>query len=241
MNSAAGNFQRQLRAIAVETNTQMEAEIHAEVITWTGTGQAPFFVRGGQIRTLYPVPVRRPDGHDNKTLATGLVESGDLAQHILWRLTMPKNVPLTFRIEYDRAGFDQAQHVANEIRRIAKRLNIDELVDVNSVLADPIPEAIFLGQWRAVTAGEIKEVAIRPEGKTELLMRKWSDHGAPMTRVAAPWTLGTKDIFIETGTWEMYRGEIDGEGRLVLDRGQIYPQGTWNDEGGSPIAFEKID
>ncbi len=239
--SVAEDLRRKIMALAMETNAQMEVELHIDAITWRGTGEASFFVRDGQIRTFYPAPVRRPDGLDKKTLVTGRVEPDDLAQHILWRLTMPKNVPLTFRIEYDRAGVGQAQRVANEIRRIAERLKIDGLVDVNSVLVDPIPEAIFLGPWRAVTPGEIQEVEIRPESKTELLMRKWSDRDAPMTKVAAPWTLATRYIFIETGMREMYRGEIDGEGRLVLDRGQIYPQGSWHDEGGAPMVFEKID
>jgi len=237
----AEDLGRKIMALAMETNSQMESEVHVEARTWVGSGEAPFFVRDGQIRTFYPTPVRRPDKFNNETLATGPVELDDLDQHILWRLTMPKNVPVTFRIEYDRAGFGQAQRIAEEVRRLAKRAKVEALVDVNAVLVDPIPEAIFLGSWRAVTPGEIKEVEIRPEGKTELLMRKWSERQAPMTKVAAPWTLATKDIFIETGRWMMYRGILDGEGHLVLDRGTIYPHGSWHDEGGSPIVFEKID
>jgi hypothetical protein len=241
MRGVAEDLRRKIMALAMETNSQMEVELHIEAITWTGSGEAPFFVRDGQIRTLYPVPVRRPDGFEKKTLVTGRVAPDDLAQHILWRLTKPGNVPLTFRIEYDRAGVSQAQRIASEIRRIAERLKVGGLVDVNAVLVDPIPEAVFRGRWRAVTPGEIQELEIRPESKTELLMRKWSEREAPMAKVAAPWTLATRHIFIETAMLEMYRGEINGEGRLVLDRGQIWPQGSWHDEGGGPMVFEKTD
>jgi hypothetical protein len=185
--------------------------------------------------------VQRPDGPHDQKISSGVVEPHDLDQHILWRLTIPKNVPVRFRIEYDRADFTQAQHIADEIRRIAGRLKVAELVDVNSVLVEPIPEAIFLGTWRARTPGEIREVEIRPEGRTELLMRKHSDRQAGMKKVAAPWTLGTKDIFIETGFLEMYWGQIDGEGCLVLERGEIFPQGSWHDAGGPPIVFEKVE
>ncbi|MHC4517394.1 MAG: hypothetical protein ACYTAS_02290, partial [Planctomycetota bacterium] len=181
------------------------------------------------------------DGPHDRKIATGLVEPHDLDQHILWRLTMPKNLPLTFRIEYDQAGFGQAQRIAEEVRRTAERLKVADLVDVNSVLVEPMSEAIFLGTWRAVTPGAIQEVEIRPKGRTELLMREGSDRQAGMKKVAAPWTLATKDIFIETGFLDMYWGQINGEGHLVLEKGEILPQGSWHDGGGPPIVFEKVE
>jgi hypothetical protein len=198
-------------------------------------------VRDGQIRTFYPVPVRKPDGGTTDLLHSGLVRPSELEQHILWRITFRWNVPFAFRIEYDRGGFETAQRLTDEIRGIVKRLDVSDLVDVKSVLVEPIPEAIFLGTWRAITPGEIKEIEIQPERKATLLMRKHSEPRAAMKPVAAPWTLTTKAIFIETSHLVMYRGQMDDEGHLVLERGQIFPHGSWHDQGGLPIVFEKVE
>jgi hypothetical protein len=240
MGGVAEGLRDEIVSLAIEGNAQMEVEIHLQVSTWVGTGEAPFFVRDGQIRTLYPAPVQRPGGPHDKKIATGLVEPQELDQHILWRLTMPKNLPVTFRIEYDRSSFSQAQYIADEIRRLADALKVSELVDVNSVLVEPIPETIFLGQWRAMTPGEIQEIAIRPEGRAELLVPEHADRRAKTAKLPAPWTLATTDIFIETGYDEVYWGQIDSEGHLVLEKGKIFPQGSWHDAGGPPIVFEKV-
>jgi hypothetical protein len=238
---AAERLRGRVIEVIKECGAQMNAEVSLEGADWRGRGEAPFYVRDGQIRTFYPVPVRKPDGGTTDLLHSGLVRPSELEQHILWRITFRWNLPFTFRIEYDRGGFDTAQRLADEIRQIVKRLDVSDLVDVNSVLVEPIPEAVFLGKWRAMTPGEIQEIEIQSKGKIQLLMRKHSEPRAAMKPVAAPWTLATRDIFIETGHLVMYRGQMDDEGHLVLERGQIFPHGSWHDQGGLPIVFEKLE
>jgi len=239
--AAAERLRGRVIEVIGDCGAQMKAEVSLEGADWRGRGEAPFYVRDGQIRTFYPAPVRRPDGGTTDLLHSGLVKPSELEQHILWRITFRWNLPFTFRIEYDRGGFDTAQRLTDEIRGIVKRLDISDLVDVNSVLVEPIPEAIFVGKWRAMTPGEIQEIEIQSKGKTQLLMRKHSDRQAPMSMVSAPWTLATRDVFIETGYLVMYRGQMDDEGHLVLGRGQIFPHGTWHHQGGPPIVFEKVE
>lgn len=239
--TAAESLRKRVIEVIKECGAQMRAEVRMEGAHWRGRGQAPFFVRDGQIRTFYPVPVRKPDGGTTDLMYSGLVDSSELDQHILWRILFQWNVPFKFRIEYDRGGFDTAQHITERIRRIVERLNVEELVDVNSVLVDPIPEAIFLGRWRAITPGEIREIEIRPRGQATLMMSPEPKRSKETSTATAPWTLTTQCLLMETGHLVMYRGEVDGEGRLILERGTIYPQGTWHDQGGDPLLFEKVE
>jgi hypothetical protein len=112
-------------SLARETNADMGTEVRLEPTTWVGSGESTFFLREGRIRTLYSLPVRRPDG-GAKNLASGLVDPNDVEQHILWRLTKPKNVPLTFRIEYDEASAALARQVADKAKAVAKRVGLAE-------------------------------------------------------------------------------------------------------------------
>ena len=237
MSSAAKDLHNEVISLARETNSQMETEVRTELSVFVGSGESPFFIREGKIRTLYPYGVQRPDGGP-KLLVTGLVNPNDLEQHILWRLNKPKNVPLRFRIEYDEASALLARQVAEMSKAIAKRLGIAEVVEIVEVLVQPVPEAAFLGHWQAVGATEIREIKLQAQGQSQLTMRSGR---TGQTTQPAPWTLTTKEIFIDSSHKVTYKGYINAEGNLVLDRGQIYPQGSFHSEGPPLTVFKKIE
>jgi hypothetical protein len=221
-------------SLARETDSQMEVELRMELSTWVGSGISPFFLREGRITTLYPAPVWRPDNGPNP-LVTGTVNPNDLQQHILWRLLMPKNLPLTFRIEYDEASALTAKQVAETIRAVATRMGVANVVGIDEALVEPVPEARFLGQWQAVKESEIQAIEIKRGGQSRLTMKT-----APQKTVPAPWVPGTKDVFVDSSFLITYRGYLNAEGNLVLDRGEILPQGSWHDKGQPGIVFVKV-
>jgi hypothetical protein len=237
MSSAAEDLHDKIVSLAKEANSQMETEVRTELSVFVGSGESPFFLRDGKIRTLYPKGVQRPDGGP-KPLLTGLVNSNDIEQHILWRLTMPKNVPLRFRIEYDEASALMAKQVGETVRAIAKRLGIADVVEVVEDLVEPIPEAVFLGRWQAVADAEIREIELQKGGQSRLTMRNGR---TGQTTQAAPWTLAIKEIFIKSSYYGIYKGFINPEGNLVLDKGQIYPQGSFHSHGPPLMVFKKIE
>ncbi|MBN1806243.1 MAG: hypothetical protein JW837_13425 [Sedimentisphaerales bacterium] len=236
MSSAAKELQRKIVSLAIETDSQMETEVNTELSEYVGSGKAPFFIRDGKIRALYPAAMKRPDGGPNP-LVTGLVNPNDLEQHILWRLTMPKNVPLTFRIEYDEPSALPAKQVSEMCKSVAKRLGIAEVVEVEEVLVQPIPESIFLGRWLAITDGEVREIEFQAQGQSQLTTMK---SGAKKV-IPAPWTLTTKEIFIDASRGVTYKGYINAEGNLFFDKGQIFPQGSWHDSGQPEMVFKKVE
>jgi hypothetical protein len=67
------------------------------------------------------------------------------------------------------------------------------------------------------------------------------------TSVSGTWLLTTNEIMIdikdknEWGTDNTYRGYLDAEGNLIVDRGVIYPQGSWQDAGGPPMVLKKVE
>jgi hypothetical protein len=232
---AAQNLHARIISLVKETNSQMETEVRLKLIDFVGSGTSTFFLREGKIRTLYPAPVKRPD-KSPKPLTTGLVNPNDLEQHILWRLTIPGGLPLTFRIEYDQASALTAKLIADTAREVAKRLGVDGVVEVKEDLVEPLPEACFLGRWQAIADSEIREIELQAGGQSRLTMKA----GAQKT-VPAPWTLGTKDIFIDSGYLITYRGFINSEGNLVVDKGEIFPQGSWGDRGQPEMVFKKVE
>jgi hypothetical protein len=233
--AAAENMHRKIVSLAKEANSQMETEVSTKLRTWTGSGVSPFFIREGTIRTLYPHPVIRPDGGP-KPLVSGLVNPNDLEQHILWRLTLPKNVPLRYRIEYDEVSALMAKQVTEMTKAVAKRLGITEVVEVAEVLVQPIPKATFLGRWQAIGSTEIQEINFQPQGQSQLTMKS----GAKKI-VSAPWILATKEIFIEREGNLVYRGYINTEGNLVVEKGGIYPQGSFHLGGPFLMVFKKVE
>jgi hypothetical protein len=245
-NNAAEGLRDKVIGLIREMGAAMQAEVDLSRNPFIGSGEAPFYLRQGKITAFYPAPVRRPDASSSISLVSGPVAPEDLEQHILWRITFQWNVPVTFRIEYDRASFDLAQRVAEQIGVIAKRLGVGELVGVKSILVDPLPEAVFLGQWRTAMKGEICELVIQPEGQSVLTMDSQSNWIGSGVTIKAPYLMTTREIIIDpqkvsdAGHRYVYRGQIDGEGNLVLDKGAIYPQGTFHLSGVTRIVFAKV-
>jgi hypothetical protein len=231
----ADDLRSKIISLAAETRSQMQVELRLELSTWVGSGESTFFLRDGKIRTFYPAPVKRPDGGP-KPLVSGVVNPNDLEQSILWRLTMPKNVPLRFHIEYDEASALVAKQVAEAVRAVAKRLGVADVVAIKETLVEPVPEARFLGRWQTVADSEIREIELQAGGQSQLTMKA----GARKT-VPAPWTLGTKDIFIDSAYLITYRGYINAEGNLVVDKGEIWPHGSWHDRGEPEMVFKKVN
>lgn len=256
--TSAEGLRSKIISLAKEANSQMETEVNLILLHWVGSGESTFYLREGTIRTLYPVPVQRPD-RGPKSLVSGLVKPNDLEQHILWRLLHPGNVPLKFRIEYDEASALSARQVAETARAIAKRLGIADVVEVVEALVEPVPEAVFQGRWQAVTDIEIREIELQAGGQSRLTMRTGRtgqttacavDCPVPpltmrtgrtgQTTLPAPWTLTTKEIFIDSSHLVTYRGYINAEGNLLIQKGQIYPQGSWHEGRAALMVFAKV-
>jgi hypothetical protein len=259
--AAAEDLRSKVISLATEAKAQMVTEVHTELSIWVGSGVSTFYLRDGKIKTLYPFAMQRPDGEE-KPFISGLVNPNDIEQHILWRLTMPKNVPLTFRIEYDEASALMARQIAETARAIVKRFGIADVVKVEEALVQPVPEAAFLGRWQAVADAEIQELVLLAGGQSQLTIRSGalmrddrpvvvdplSSQSWPMATakktlptVPAPWILSTKEIFIDIGRNYIYKGYINAEGNLFLDKGGIYPQGSWHDGGQPEMTFRKVE
>ena len=240
--SQARDLRDKMISVAKETHSQMDTEVRLERISFTGSGNATFYLRQGKITTFYTHPMQRPDGGP-EPLVTGLFNPKDLEQHILWRLTMPKNVPLTFRIEYDQESASLAKQVADTAKAVVKRLGIGELVDVTTVPVEPVSETFFLGRWGGETRGDVQEIDVRPEGVCQVTMGdrfgKDKTPGAIKAgaSVSGTWFLTTNEIVIdikdrnEFGSDFVYRGYLGEEGNLIVDKGIIYPQGSFHVSG----------
>jgi hypothetical protein len=181
-------------------------------------------------------------------ISTGPVELKDLDQHILWRITFTWNVPFTFRIEHDQAGSSLAQQIAGKIKTIADRLGVSDLVGAQSILVEPVPEHAFLGRWKLEGKGEIQALDIQPGGKCALTWSRDARSKRAGAAGAYPWTITTKEIILDPGEdskadwiWYTYRGYINADGRLALEKGVIYPQGTFFRSGESTMTFKKAE
>ncbi len=241
--NAARDLRNKIISVAKETNSQMDTEVRLSSATDTvGDGNSTFYLRQGKITTFYTHAMKRPDGGP-EPLVTGLVNPSDLEQHILWRITKPKNVPLTFRIEHDQASASLAKQVADTAKAVVKRLGVGELVDVKTVRVEPAAETVFQGRWRGETRGDVHEIDVRPEGVCQVTMGdrfgKDKNPGAIKagTTVAGTWLLTTDEIVIDIkdksphGANYVYRGYLDEDGNLIVDKGMIYPQGSFHVSG----------
>ena len=240
--NAARDLRNNIISVAKDTNSQMDTEVRLEEITFVGSGNSTFYIRQGKITTFYPDAMQRPDG-GSEPLATGLVDQKDLEQHILWRLTKTKNVPLTFRIEHDQASASLARQVADTARAVVKRLSIGELVNVETVRVEPVAETAFLGRWRGVTRGDVQEIDVRPNGVCQVTMGdRFGKDKTPEaikagTTVAGTWLLTTDEIVMDIkdktphGGYYVYRGSFEEDGSLIVDKGMIYPQGSLHVSG----------
>ncbi len=232
-------------ALAREAHAEMRTEVRLLRNAWAGSGTATFFLREGRIRTLYPQPLRRPDG-GSKLLVSGLVDPNDLEQHILWRLTKPKNVPVKLQIEYDEASTKLAKQVAKTAQTMAKRLGIAELVEVASVLAEPVPEVMFLGRWEALGKSYIQTIDVRTEGVCQVLMGDGSQAIKAGTSVKGTWLPTTREILVDINDRVpgkppyFYLGHFNEKGNLVIDRTEIYSQGSLSFAGVGQTVFKKV-
>lgn len=247
MSNAAKVLHGKVVSLIREANCQMEAEVNLTQIENVALGVSTFFLRNGTISTLHAggFPLKRPDGGP-KPLVTGVVEPNDLEQHIMWRLLRPKNVPLKFRIEHDETSSKLARQTADKVRAVAKDLGISELVDVERILVEAVPETDFLGKWQAITKGEVQIIDIQPTGVCVFTMSSGSKPIRGGMSVPGRWFLTPKEIFMDIkdnrrNYYCVYRGHLDKEGHLVVDRGEIHVEGRFgalSDE--QPTVFKKM-
>ncbi len=248
MKRAAEGLRQKIFALAREAHAERDADIRLELSVWVGSGESLFYLRGGKIRTFYPQPALRPDGGP-APITSGLVDPNDLEQHILWRLTMPKNLPLTFRIEYDEASSQLAKQVANTAKAIAKREGLTDLVNVAGVLVEPVPEKAFLGKWQALANGIIRGVDIQPGGACQVTVGEGSSVLKAGTSVRGTWVWTVKEILLDINDPVMgrkgyppyiYRATVSEEGNLVIERGEIWPQGSFMKQGLAPMILKRV-
>lgn len=248
--SAGETLRNEILSLARETNAAMDTEVRLQRSVWVGSGESPFFLREGKITTFYPFSVARPDG-DTKSLISGLVDPNDLEQHILWRLTMPKNLPVTFRIEYDEASSQLARNVADTAKAVAGRLGLADLVSVVAIPVEPVPEKAFLGKWQALGNGILQSLDIRSGGTCHVTVGEGSRAIRAGTSVRGTWTWTVREILLDINDTidgkvdyppYRYRVTVGEAGDLVVERGEIYPQGSWHRQGGvEPMVFRKVD
>ncbi len=236
------------QAEAVLDIVRAKTEVSLGKNDFVGSGEAPFFLRQGKITTLYPVPVLRPDSAIMwDFISTGPVELKDLDQHILWRITFIWNLPFTFRIEHDQDSSGLAQRVADQIKTVAARLGVSDLVGVQSVLVEPVPEQAFLGQWKVDGKGDIQALDVQPGGKCALTWSRDARSKRAGTTVTYPWTITTKEIIIDPSedskadwNWYTYRGYVNADAHLALEKGVIFPQGAFYRAGDPTMVFERV-
>jgi hypothetical protein len=244
--SAAERLRDKIIRRAKDIRGEMKVEVRLEVITWTGPGTSRFYLRQGTIRTLHAEDaVQRPDGGP-EPMVTGLVDPKDLEQHILWRLMKPKNVPLTFRIEYDEASASLAKQVADTAKAVIKRLGVADVADVQGVLVEPLPETAFLGRWQAIEQGDIQTIDVQPNGICQVTKGERTGSVEAGASVQGTWLLITKEIVIDIndqsphGPDYIYWGHLDEEGSLILSRGMIYPQGSLHKSTPWPTNLKRV-
>ena len=246
MSFAAKDLRGKVVSLAIETNSQMEADVSLTQIENVGTGVSSFFIREDTICTLHMAgPIKRPDGGP-EYLSTGVVEPNDLDQHILWRLLFPRNVPLKFRIEYDQTSSRLARQTADRIRTIAKDLGIAEVVEIERILLEAVPESDFLGRWQAITKGDIQTIDIQPTGVFVFGKSPGSKIRGGMS-MSSRWFMTPKEIFMDikdqrSDGYYVYRGNLNKQGHLVVDRGEIHVEGSFGKawEKDSKMVFKKV-
>ncbi len=241
---AAEGLRDAIVKLVYENKCEARTEVRCDPLTWIGSGTATIFLREGKMTTLYPRSVGRPDGATGR-LTTGRIDPNDLKQHILWRLLHPGNVPLTYCIEYDEASAKQAKQVADTVKATAKDLGLAELVRVTGTIVEPTPETAFLGRWQAITSGDVQAIEIQPKGACVLTTSGGPDAARLEATVPCPWTPTTKEIVIDVRagaigkSWFAYRAHLNADGDLVVEKGVIYPQGSFHLSGVPEMTFRK--
>ena len=230
-----------------DLDAQMQADVRLGRNPFIGSGEAPYYLRNGTITTFYPASVRQPGGAPGELLVNGPVDLDKLEEHIRWRMTMQSNLPVTFRIEYDRASIDLARRLTEEIERIAKRLGVTELVDIESIFVNPVPQEAFMGRWQAVTAGEVQSIDIDPGGKCHVRIGERSPLGSPGEVVTCQWYLTSREIVADPkktysgGRRYVFRAHIDEDGNLAACCGLFYPQGSFHLSSLHPTILREVN
>ena len=245
--AATEDLHNKIVSLSREANAQMQTEVRTELSSgFRGSGVSPLFIREGKISTLHAggKELQRPDGGP-KPIVTGVFEQNDLDQHILWRLLHPKNVPLTFRIEYDEASTALARQTADKISAIAKDLGLGELAEVERILVDLVPESAFLGRWQAIMKGDVQIIDIQPTGVCVFVQSPGSKLIRSGMSVPGKWFLTPKEMFMDikdrgSDGYCVYRGHFDKKGNLVVDKGEILPQGSFHRNVKSVMVFKKV-
>jgi hypothetical protein len=244
-NSMCLRLRDAIRLLAQGAGAEMRTEVRLEPISWVGTGTPTFYLREGKIRTLYAAAMRRPDG-GSKLLTSGLVAPDEIEQSILWRVTTPKNVPLKLQIEYDQASTALARRVAETARAVAQRLGIADLVEVAEVRVEPVPETAFLGRWEALGKGCVRAMDIQTQGVCEIVMGEGSRAIPDGASVKGTWLPLTKEVLADVnekaadGPHYYYLGSLNEKGNLVVDRVEIYLQGSIEVIGVGRVILKKV-
>jgi hypothetical protein len=117
-------------------------------------------------------------------------------------------------------------------------------VDVERILIEAVPETDFLGKWQAITGGEVQVIDIQPTGVCVFTMSSGSKPIRGGMSVPGRWFLTPKEIYIEIKDkgkyYCIYRGYLDKEGKLVVDKGEIHPQGHFVLAELRPTVFKKV-
>jgi hypothetical protein len=246
-NKAAAELRDGVVRTIKEVGAEMHADVRIERNAFIGSGESPYFLRQGRITTFYPAPVRRPGQPSTKVLVNGFVDPQELDGHLQWRIGFQWNIPLTFWIEYDKASSDVAQRVASEVKSVADRLGVAGLVEVKSVLVDPVPDTVFLGRWESMGKGEIQAIDIHLNGEGTIILGEGSQLGKTGETIRCPWWLTTKEIVLDPGKVVgaghryMFRAHVDESGNLAAFRGMFYPQGSFHLAQAQPTVLKKMD
>ena len=143
---------------------------------------------------------------------------------------MPKNLPLTFRIEYDQASISLASQVVDVAQAVTKRVGLSDLVKVAGVLVESVSESAFLGKRQALGRGIIQSVDIQPGGVCQALVGEGSRKFKAGMIVRGIWTWTVREILLdindpvhgyEGSVPYLYRARVNEEGNLVVERGEI--------------------
>jgi hypothetical protein len=240
--SAARGLREKIMSLAREVNADMDAEVRLELATWVGSGESPFFVQDGKITTLYPAIVQAPEGGSER-LVTGFVDPNHLEQSLVWRLTMPANVPLRFQIEYDEASVRLAKHVADTAKAVAKRLGMSDLVEVTGTLVEAVPERALVGRWQAIRQAEMAVIDIQPRGICQVTMGKGTEAIKAGANTSGTWMPAAGKVFIDIGdsgsNYYLYSAFINEQGYLVVNKGVVWPQGSFHHYGPSESIFRR--
>jgi hypothetical protein len=246
--SAGERLRDAVLSLARETHTDMDVEVSLELNWWaSATAEVPFFCREGEIRTLYAAPMARPDGRPT-LFQEGLivVDPNDLEQHVLWHLTYPGNLPISLRVEYDQASAPLARQVAETIKTTAQRLGVAELVAVEGVLVEPVPEMAFLGRWEALRKGYFQALDVQPQGVCQVIMGDGTETLQAGASLKGTWVPTCKRILVDISEYAAwgphfyYLASVNEKGNLVVDRTEIYRQGYFRPANTGQMIFQKV-